>query len=541
LQWYNFYMTINLAKRLEENALFHPDKPAFIYKGDDHVWDSLSYGHFLELEKRFEKGLIALQIPPNTKAVLMTPPEIPFFALTFAMLKTGITPVMIDPAIGLKNVTSCLAETRPDIFIGTPLTHSLRVLFRWGQSSIKNNLTLNGILRAGRSTPDQDSTSIEALADAAIIFTSGSTGLPRGVIYTHDNLMAQMDMLVGALGLQGDEIDLPAFPVFAMIDLLLGVTAVIPDLHFPRPARVNPQSIVEALQTHKVDTLFASPVVLDRITQYAENHPIHLVSLKRVITAGAPAPVPVLENFIKCLNSEAKIYGIYGSTEALPIALVDCQEILNETRFATEIGAGICVGTTVDGANVQIIPISDDALSNEAETNGFPQGATGEIIVQGRAVTAAYSGSPEHNRLAKIYDSQGLIKHRMGDLGYFDEHKRLWYCGRKSHRVELQSGILFSERVEGIFNAHPAVYRTALVGIQIEQQTRPVLWVELKRTVRADQKKKIREELLKIGACYEMTLEIKDILFHKAFPTDVRHNSKIIRERLAEIAQRRMK
>ena len=534
-------MTNNLDERMEDNVLHHPDKPAFIFKEAGGGWNSLSYRQFLELVNNLEKGLLVLGLPHHTKAVLMIPPDISFFALAFAMLKAGITPVIIDPAIGLKNVTSCLAETRPDIFIGTPLIHCLRILFGWGQSSIKSTLTIKQILQAGSFAPNRDGSPDKALADAAIIFTSGSTGLPRGAIYTHENLLAQMDMLVNSLNLQGSEVDLPAFPVFAIIDLLLGVTAVIPDLHFPKPARVNPQLIIEAIQIHKVDTLFASPIVLDRMAYYAENHPTRLPNLKRVITAGAPAPVPVLQNFLKCLGPNTKIYGIYGSTEALPIALIDCQEILNETRFATEAGAGICVGKPVEGINVQIIPISDGGLSNGTALYGIPPGTTGEIMVQGTAVTTAYTGSPEHTLLSKFRDSLGLTHHRMGDLGYFDEHGRLWYCGRKSHRVQTPNGVLFSERVEGIFNAHPDVYRTALVGIQIKEQVTPVLWVELKRTVRSHHREKVRQELLNIAARHEMTRNIKDILFQGTFPTDVRHNSKIIREKLAVMAHKRLK
>ena len=65
----------------------------------------------------------------------------------------------------------------------------------------------------------------------------------------------------------------------------------------------------------------------------------------------------------------------------------------------------------------------------------------------------------------------------MGDVGYFDEQGRLWYCGRKSHRVITNDDVLFTEQIEGIFNAHPLVYRTALVGVNKE----PVLWIELEQ------------------------------------------------------------
>ena len=396
-------------------------------------------------------------------------------------------------------------------------------------------------MRAGLNAPDQEIRTVEDTAEAAIIFTSGSTGLPRGAIYTPGNLLAQMEMLVNALGLTGHEVDLPAFPIFAMIDLLLGVTAVVPDIRFPRPSSVNPELMIEAVQNYHVDTLFASPVVLDRIAQYAEIHPVRLASLKRIITAGAPAPVPVLESFMKCLDPEAKIYGIYGSTEALPIALVDCQEILKDTRFASNSGAGICVGRPVEGINVQIIPISDAPLDAGATEETLLPGITGEILVEGRSVTAAYAGSAEHTHLAKIQELSGGVRHRMGDLGYFDQHGRLWYCGRKSHRVNTPNGSLFSERVEGIFNAHLDVYRTALVGVNLNGLVRPVLWVELKKKNTPGSREKVRQDLLSMGSRYEMTREIKDILFYRTFPTDVRHNSKIIREKLAEIAQKRLK
>jgi len=534
-------MTSNLALLLEKNVLLHPNKPAFIFKGKDQRWNSISYQQFLDLEISMEKGLTASGFKAGTKAVLMVPADISFFALTFAMLKTGITAVMIDPAIGLNNVTRCLAETKPDVFIGTPLTHGLRSLFGWGKSSITKNITPNAILDAGRLLKIPYSDAVEALSDAAIIFTSGSTGLPKGAIYTHKNLQAQVEMLASAIILRGDEIDLPAFPIFAMIDLLLGVTAVIPDMHFPRPAKVDPALIIEAIQNQQVDTLFASPVVLDRLARYAEDHPTQLASLKRVITAGAPAPVAVLESFFKCLTEQSKIYGIYGSTESLPIALVDCHEILSETRFASEKGAGICVGRPVDGINVDIIAVSDEALNNGMRLVNLPRGTTGEIVVEGAAVTTRYSGKPEYTLLAKTQDSGGLIHHRTGDVGYFDDHGRLWYCGRKSHRVQTSNGLLFSEQVEGIFNAHPDVYRTALVGVQIKNEVQPVLWVELKDKANFKKQEKIRQELLTQGDCFDMTREVKKIFFRRSFPTDVRHNSKIIREKLAVLAQKRMK
>jgi acyl-coenzyme A synthetase/AMP-(fatty) acid ligase len=98
---------------------------------------------------------------------------------------------------------------------------------------------------------------------------------------------------------------------------------------------------------------------------------------------------------------------------------------------------------------------------------------------------------------------------------------------------------LFTEAVEGIFNAHPAVYRSAFVGVEKAGIKEAWLWVELSPDARGTDQKRLEAELLELAKSHEMTRDIKNILFHPAFPTDVRHNSKIIREKLALEASRR--
>jgi acyl-CoA synthetase (AMP-forming)/AMP-acid ligase II len=209
---------------------------------------------------------------------------------------------------------------------------------------------------------------------------------------------------------------------------------------------------------------------------------------------------------------------------------------LNETQFATQKGAGICVGKPVNGMQVKIISISDAPILDWDNSLERPPAEVGEIVIAGAAVTSAYIGRANYNLLAKIaHPSTGTL-HRTGDLGWLDEAGRLWYCGRKSQRVETPQRTYFTEAVEGIFNAHPLVYRTALVGVRQLDQVVPVLWVELKSQRDSRLLETIKEELLEIGAQHEMTRQIQMILFRKAFPTDVRHNSKIIREKLALLA-----
>ncbi len=506
--------------------------------GRNATWETVTYRQLAERANLFSRGLSAYNIRPGTRAVLMTPPSVDFFALVLALLQNGIVAMMVAPDIGLHNVTACIGETGAEVYFGSSLTHGIRLLFGWGRSSLRLNLTLADVARAGASAHAVSPMQIEAESETAIIYTSGSTGLPKGVIFSQANFAAQVQMLVQALQLSGDEIDLPTFPLFVVIDCLLGVTAVIPDMRFPPPAKVDPARLVNAIQTHKVNTMFVSPAPLARLARYGAVNSVQLSSLQKVITAGAPAPIDVQEQFVSQLAPGAELFGIYGSTETLPVSIVSSREILQETRHLSAQGAGVCIGLPVDGAEVRIIPISDAPLS-VAEAYSLPIGEIGEIAVKGGAVTKAYVGREPANRLAKIIADDGETIHRMGDLGYFDAKGRLWYCGRISQRVTTTAGTLFTEPIEGIFNVHPLVYRTALVGVEKAGKTEPVLWVELIPGARNTDKKQIRRELLDLAKPHATAHLIKTILFHPAFPTDVRHNSKIIREKLAELAKDR--
>jgi acyl-CoA synthetase (AMP-forming)/AMP-acid ligase II len=182
---------------------------------------------------------------------------------------------------------------------------------------------------------------------------------------------------------------------------------------------------------------------------------------------------------------------------------------------------------------VRIIRITDDAIAAWSDELEVPAGAIGEVVVQGPIVTRAYFQRPDSTALAKIADGQGGVYHRMGDLGYRDEQGRLWFCGRKSHRVMTAAGTLFTIPCEGVFNAHRDVLRTALVGVGPRGAARPVLCIELRQPTAAEEQARIERELRELGAAHAHTRDIDRFLFHPSFPVDIRHNAKIFREKLA--------
>ena len=527
---------MNLYERFDRNVREHPHKPAFIYfqKGK---WITLTYADILAQTQRFISGLEASPLIPGMSAALMTPPSADFFPFALALLKFGIVPIILDPAVGLKKVGEILEESKPDIFIGNTLTHASRILFGWGRKSVKQNLTIN---QFSRFTFHEPSSVVHRPSSdlAAIIYTSGSTGLPKGAVYTQENLTTQLELLKNTFGITPDEIDLPAFPLYALIDLLLGVTSVIPDITFPVPGKTDAAKVIGAIQKFNVTNMFASPVVLDLLSFFAENnhsssYPILLSSLKRLITAGAPATIDLQQRFRHLLADHTSLYGIYGATESLPIAKVESREIFS-LKEKTERGAGICLGKPIDGVTVRIIPITDEPIEEWQDSLTVKPNVIGEITVQSGATTRGYINREDANQVSKI-EYRGEVIHRMGDVGYFDEEGRLWYCGRKSHRVITKDDVMFTEQIENIFNAHPQVYRTALVGVEGE----PVLWVELEKHVHVNEDK-IRRELIDMAQHHPQAEQIKVFLFKKKLPTDVRHNSKIIREELTNLARKRL-
>jgi acyl-CoA synthetase (AMP-forming)/AMP-acid ligase II len=237
------------------------------------------------------------------------------------------------------------------------------------------------------------------------------------------------------------------------------------------------------------------------------------------------------------LPDDAQLWTPYGATECLPVSVIEGRE-LQATREATERGAGTCVGRPVPPNDVRIIRISDEAIAQWHEAEPVERGQVGEITVAGPTATDAYFRREQATRLAKIAetlpDGSTRIVHRMGDLGWMDGDGRLWFCGRKSQRVVLDAATtLCTEQVEPVFNTHPDVRRTALVGVGARGAQMPVLCVELRDGVHAREWQRIERELRHLGEGFVHTAKVTRFLRHPRFPVDIRHNAKIGREQLA--------
>ena len=545
---------VNIASYLNQAAKTQPYKRAVVYPAGRDKYGRVTYAHltFLQLDRESDylaHGLEAAGITRGIRTVLMVKPSIEFFALIFAIFKTGAVPVVVDPGMGIRRMLACFKSTRPQAFIGISLAHVVRTVFPGFFKTVKTWITVGRRWFWGGRTLKQIRQSYAGAYTiaktgrddtAAVLFTTGSTGPAKGAVYSHGNFDAQRKQIKTHLRMSDDEIDLSTFPLFALFYPALGITSVIPDMDPTRPALVNPERIIEAIENLGVTNMFASPALLNRVGSYGKKKGIKLPSLKRVISAGAPVSAANIEQFSALLAEDAEIHTPYGATEAVPIVSIKSKEILNETRQLSDKAFGTCIGRPINDIDIRIIKISDEPIDEWSDDMRVSPGDVGEITVMGDLVSRQYFNNHAANRLGKIKDGDAII-HRMGDVGWMDQKGRIWFCGRKSHRVITAGGTLFTIPCESLFNKNPRVFRSALVGVGPSGRQEPVICIELHRTDDGKNRGHLEKELLGIAAGNELTNSIKTILFHKAFPVDIRHNSKIFREKLALWAEKKIK
>jgi len=546
--------TCNIASALIDQAERQGENIAIHYplgkRGGRVQYASVSYSALNQLSDDYAHGLIEYGIGRGIRTALMLTPGLDFFAMFFALFKAGAVPVLIDPGIGIKPLKTCLAEARPEAFIGVTRAQVARKLLGWvpdaklvtsGPKLGWGGLSTKQLRKLGQNACGAILADTQPDEMAALLFTSGSTGIPKGVVYRHRHFIAQVEMLQSAFDIRAGEVDLPTFPPFALFDPAMGMTTVVPLMDPTRPASANPELLVQTINRFEVTNIFGSPALLNVLGRYTESKNIQLPSVRRVISAGAAMPVTTVRRLQKTLPADAEVYTPYGATECLPVASISGTELNAEVEQRTATGEGTCVGRPVDPNRVKIIPVTDSILESFEDTVELPVGITGEIVVNGPTSTDSYWHRKEQTQLAKITDAEGKLWHRMGDAGYYDTDGCLWYCGRKSQRVVNEDETMFADQIEAIFNVHPEVARTALVGIGTAGRQTPVLCVEPLGKPGRHRRERIRIDLLQLGRNNAATKSIQQILFHKSFPVDIRHNAKIGREKLAVWAIEKLK
>jgi olefin beta-lactone synthetase len=572
-----FSTSASVADRLAATARMLPGRLAVVaarsgrgHRPKHERYHSIRYAELDQRATNIARGLIEIGVKRETRIALLVRPGIDFVALVFGLLRSGATMVLVDAGLGRKNLVGCLAATKPEGFVGIPAAHVLRWFYRRRFMQARLNVTVGGRWGWGNKTirrlEDRGAVSsvelptCEADDSAAIVFTSGSTGPPKGVEYRHQTFAAQLAEIERMYDLKPGGVDLACFPLFGLFNVALGITTVLPEMDFSRPASCDPAKLLTAANDWEVTQSFASPAVWDRVSRYCQQHKLSMPTLREVFSCGAPVSSEVIKRTLAHVHPEARMHTPYGATECLPISTVEASELIGDAAETTANGGGVCVGRRVDSIDWRVIAITDEPIAvdcSHARQNvdesppghppsgdgGYilhelPMGQIGELIVRGPQVSQRYVaiGADEANRMAKIVDGD-TIWHRTGDVGYFDTHGRFWYCGRKSQRVVLDEQTLYTECVEGIFNSHAAVHKSALVPVAVDGKTPAAIVIQPEL---AHGTASIDAELREFARHHECVRAVSHLFVHKQLPVDIRHNSKIRREELARWVQQQV-
>ncbi len=454
--------------------------------------------------------------------LVFQPMSAELYVILAAIFQVGLIAMFVDPAHGRAYLERCCVIQPPKAFIGSSKAHLLRMI----SSTLRRiphqfvvgpwlpGVTSWQIVR--RMPPLETIYDTQADIPALLTFTSGSTDQPKAVLRTHNFLKAQYDALVECLDLQAGQMDLATMPVVTLTTLITGGTCVIPSADLRYPGQIKPSSLVKQIQREQVTRTVASPALLERLATYCLQEDLTLPTMQHIFTGGGPVSPWLLERLAQ-IAPNAAVFGVYGSTEAEPIARVADDEIKPCDFEATLSGQGILVGKPVEQIKLKIIMDQWGTPIGPLNASEFSQiqceaGQPGEIIVSGDHVLTGYLRGHSNEMTKFVVDGQ--IWHRTGDAGYLDDQSRLWLLGRCAARIDDTQGTIYPFAVESVASNWPGVKGSAVVSHRGKRR----LLIEAERGYQVDASKLHRSL---------DWANLDQILLWKHIPVDKRHNAKI--------------
>ncbi|MGA9701207.1 AMP-binding protein, partial [Pseudomonas sp.] len=276
--------------------------------GPAHRYQSLTFGRCRELGEQYARGLQASNIRQGDLAVILMKPSLELVPVFLALWHVGAIPLVVDPGASKEQKLKSIEDIRPNVLVGIPLVHALRILHRKAFRSITRSVTIGGFSPVGGPTlksflrlpslpKDEPFPSAPTLANdtMAIVFTTGSTGAPKGVVYTHANGAAIIQIMQESLGIGPQQICLACHPAFAIYFVGSGATVITPDMDPRYPRDADPACLFDIIREQKPTVAFMQIPVVRNLVKYCTERGEKIPHLRKILTTGASVPIELVE------------------------------------------------------------------------------------------------------------------------------------------------------------------------------------------------------------------------------------------------------
>ena len=441
------YPNIPYHQLLRESAERYGDKPAVIFHDT-----ALSFRQLDGLVNRLAGALKALGVGKGDRVgiYMMNRPEYPISFNAVARLGAVVTP--LNPAYREREIEYQLADSGARVLITHEAFYPVIAAANL-PPTLEHVIVVGGKPRVGVHSfeelieryPATPVESVELDLDqdlVALPYSSGTTGLPKGVMLTQRNLVANHWQKISALRISAEDrvlVFLPFYHIYgAMImgvSIAVGATQVIME-------RFELEASLRLVEQHGITLYYAVPPVLIALANYPDLERFNL-RIIRFIKSGAAPLAPEVARRVMARAGKPIRQG-YGLTEASP--LTHCNPLEDDLAILES------VGLRVSDQEERIVDI-------ETGTRALGPGEVGELIVRGPHVMKGYWKSPEET--ARTLRDGWLYT---GDIGYFDERGYLFIVDRKKEMIKYKGFGIAPAELEALLFQHPAVADCAVIG-----------------------------------------------------------------------------
>ncbi|HBC1579369.1 TPA: medium-chain fatty-acid--CoA ligase [Escherichia coli] len=447
----------SLADYWQQTARAMPDKIAVV----DNHGASYTYSALDHAASCLANWMLAKGIESGDRIAFQLPGWCEFTVIYLACLKIGAVSVPLLPSwreaelVWVLNKCQAKMFFAPTLFKQTrpvdlilPLQNQLPQLQQLvgvdKQAPATSALSLSQII--ADNTPLTTAITVHGDELAAVLFTSGTEGLPKGVMLTHNNILASERAYCARLNLTWQDVFMMPAPLGHATGFLHGVTA--PFLIGARSVLLDiftPDACLALLEQQRCTCMLgATPFVYD-LLNLLEKQPADLSALRFFLCGGTTIPKKVAR---ECQQRGIKLLSVYGSTESSPHAVVNLDDPLSRFMHTD--------GYAAAGVEIKVV---DDARKT------LPPGCEGEEASRGPNVFMGYFDEPELT--ARALDEEGW--YYSGDLCCMDEAGYIKITGRKKDIIVRGGENISSREVEDILLQHPKIHDACVVAMPDER------------------------------------------------------------------------